>query len=180
MIPKYEAKITENFLNDEEFGDIVDYLNDPKVYWAKCKKVLGNDDKDNVHYVHLAYAAMMPASPLFDILSCVHCKLHAISLYRVKVNSEPLHSKRYYSDFHYDYYNSRISTLENPIGHDFMTTGILYLNTCDGYTEFEDGKKVNSVANRFIEFPSNILHRGVSQTDTEWRSVINFNYFTGS
>ena len=61
-----------------------------------------------------------------------------------------------------------------------MKTGILYLNTNDGYTEFEDGKIVNSVANRFVEFPSNILHRGVSQTDTEWRSVINFNYFIAS
>ncbi len=172
-------RMVDDFLNEEEFGDIVDYLNSDGIYWSKCQKVLGDDDEDNWQYVHLAYEKMMPASPLFDILSCVNCKLHVISLYRIKVNCEKRHSKRYYSNFHYDY-NSSKGTHENPIGHDHMKTGILYLNTNDGYTEFEDGKIVNSVANRFIEFPSNILHRGVSQTDTEWRSVINFNYFVAS
>ena len=178
-------RMVDDFLNDEEFGDIVDFLNSESTWtpfdthWTKSNKVSGDVHEDNWQYVHLAYDKMMPVSPLFEILSCVLSKLHVMSVYRIKVNCEQRHSQRYYSKFHYDY-NSTKGTAENPIGHDFMTTGILYLNTCDGYTEFEDGKKVNSVANRFIEFPSNILHRGVSQTDTEWRSVINFNYFTGS
>ena len=171
--------MVDDFLNDEEFGDIVDFLNSDDTDWTKFKKVVGDDHKDNWQYVHIAYEKMLPKSSLFDILSCVFGKLRVISMYRVKVNCEQRHSQRYYSNFHYDY-NSSEGTHENPIGHDHMKTGILYLNTCDGYTEFEDGKKVNSVANRFIEFPSNILHRGVSQTDTQWRSVINFNYFTGS
>ena len=172
-------RMVDDFLNDQEFGDIVDFLNSDDTDWKKFHKVVGDDHKDNWQYVHIAYEKMLPKSLLFDILSCVFGKLRVISMYRVKVNCEQRHSQRYYSNFHYDY-NSSEGTHENPIGHDHMKTGILYLNTCDGYTEFEDGKKVNSVANRFIEFPSNILHRGVSQTDTEWRSVINFNYFTGS
>ena len=176
-----EAKITDNFLTDEEFGDIVDYLNSDGVFWTRAPKVINpsKDDEDNWQYVNVAYDKMIPQSCLFDILSCVLSKLHVMSVYRIKVNCEKKHSKRYYSDFHYDY-NSTKGTAENPIGHDFMKTGILYLNTCDGYTEFEDGKIVESVANRFIEFPSNVLHRGVSQTDTEWRTVMNFNYFVGS
>ena len=56
------------------------------------------------------------------------------------------------------------------------TTAILYINTNNGYTEFEDGTKVDSVANRLVTFPANTRHRGVSQTDEETRILINFNY----
>ena len=57
-------------------------------------------------------------------------------------------------------------------------TSILYLNTNNGYTEFEDGTKVESVANRFISFPIETKHRGTSCTDKKIRVVINFNYLT--
>ena len=58
-----------------------------------------------------------------------------------------------------------------------MTTCIYYVNTCNGYTEFEDGTIVESVANRMAVFSSSILHRGVTQTDTKVRCVINCNWF---
>ena len=54
------------------------------------------------------------------------------------------------------------------------------MNTCDGYTEFEDGSKVECRANRFITFPSSLSHRGVSQLDARFKCVINFNYFSPS
>ena len=57
------------------------------------------------------------------------------------------------------------------------TTAIFYLNSNNGYTEFEDGTKVESVANRFVSFPSTLKHRGTSCTDENVRVVINFNYF---
>ena len=45
-------------------------------------------------------------------------------------------------------------------------------------TEFEDGARIESVANRFIMFSNDIEHRGVSQTDSKYRIVINFNWFS--
>jgi AraC-like DNA-binding protein len=50
---------------------------------------------------------------------------------------------------------------------------IYYVNNNNGYTEFEDGTKINSVANRALIFDNNILHRSVNQTDEKVR--INFN-----
>ena len=58
-----------------------------------------------------------------------------------------------------------------------VTTSIFYVNTNNGYTEFEDGAKVESVANRLVTFSSNMKHRGTSCTDEKTRIVINFNYF---
>ena len=57
-----------------------------------------------------------------------------------------------------------------------MTTAIYYLNTNNGYTEFEDGTKVDSVRNRLVVYPTNTTHRAAGQTDTNKRIVINFNY----
>ena len=58
------------------------------------------------------------------------------------------------------------------------TTSIFYMNTNNGYTIFENGTKVESVANRMITFPANIKHTGTSCTDEKTRVVINFNYFS--
>ena len=57
------------------------------------------------------------------------------------------------------------------------TTSIFYVNTNNGYTKFEDGTKVESVANRMVTFPTNMKHTGTSCTDEKMRIVINFTYF---
>jgi hypothetical protein len=57
-----------------------------------------------------------------------------------------------------------------------MTTAIYYVNSNDGYTLFEDGTKVESVANRLVMFPCNTKHTGTSCTDQRYRMVINLNY----
>ena len=57
-------------------------------------------------------------------------------------------------------------------------TGIYYVNSNDGYTEFkESGTKVESVANRMVTFPSQTLHSGTSCTNATRRIAINFVYF---
>ena len=109
-------------------------------------------------------------SKQIDILIPLVNKIRFISLHRIKANLEPIKPDRHISDFHYDVHMDG-----RPC--DFMTTGIYYVNTNDGYTEFETGDKVESVANRYVKFPSNIKHRGVSQVDTKVRCVLNLNYF---
>tara|TARA_R100000329_G_scaffold79314_1_gene67927 strand:+ start:8 stop:496 length:489 start_codon:yes stop_codon:yes gene_type:complete len=56
------------------------------------------------------------------------------------------------------------------------TTGILYLNNTNGYTRFENGKKIISEENKYVEFDSTLKHTGSSCTDEQRRVVINFNY----
>ena len=75
----------------------------------------------------------------------------------------------------YRYFKDMVD--ENPIPSNTMTTAIYYVNTCDGFTEFEDGTKTEAVANRLVKFPANLKHRGVSQLDNRFKCVINFNFF---
>ena len=56
------------------------------------------------------------------------------------------------------------------------TTGILYLNKCNGYTKFKNGKKIKSEENTYVEFDSSLRHTGSTCTDQKRRVVINFNY----
>ena len=58
-----------------------------------------------------------------------------------------------------------------------LTTSIFYINSNDGYTEFEDGTKIESVGNRLVTFPYHMKHRGTTCTNKPFRIVINFNYF---
>ena len=52
------------------------------------------------------------------------------------------------------------------------------MNTCDGYTSFENGGIVESVENRIVIFDSNKRHTGTSLTNDSRRIVININYFS--
>ena len=56
------------------------------------------------------------------------------------------------------------------------TTGILYLDNSNGHTIFENGKKVSSEENKYVEFNSTLRHTGSTCTDKMRRIVINFNY----
>ena len=58
------------------------------------------------------------------------------------------------------------------------TTAIFYVNSNNGYTEFENGAIVESEENRMVVFPAEMKHRGTSCTDKKIRVVINFNYLT--
>ena len=57
-----------------------------------------------------------------------------------------------------------------------MTTGIYYVNTNDGYTVFEDGTKIDSVANRICIFPYYLKHSGTTCTNANRRIALNINY----
>ncbi len=55
---------------------------------------------------------------------------------------------------------------------------IYYINTNDGYTNFKEGGKINSVANRLVLFNTDEYHTGATCTDEKVRVLINFNYYS--
>ena len=59
---------------------------------------------------------------------------------------------------------------------DKHTVGILSINNCNGYTEFEDGTILESKENSMVIFDGVIKHRSVGQTDENIRVNININY----
>lgn len=67
-------------------------------------------------------------------------------------------------------------TLKCNISHVPIKSACFYLNTCDGYTVFENGEKVQSVENRYVEFDRQMKHSGTTTTNSAFRCVLNLIY----
>ena len=60
------------------------------------------------------------------------------------------------------------------------TTVVYYLNTCDGFTHFENGSKIETEENRAVIFNSQIPHGGSTTSNADNRIVLNINIHTES
>lgn len=161
-------QIFDNYLPDNYFYHLQGILlqRDPNFSWHFNDNVVDGNDKD-FQFVHMFYDQYVPQSPYFKDLSMLLQILNPVSLIRIKANLLPRCQEHIEHGMHVDVSNSNCSDLR---------TAILYVNTNNGYTLFEDGTRVNSVANRMVFFPTQMHHTGTTCTDEKIRVVINFNY----
>ena len=130
-------------------------------------------EEDNLRqfqFTHMLYdinkGSVSPFSA--DIMALFKERLKCYAMMRVKANLIPHTPEIEKHDFHTDFVGSIL---------DNMYTGVYYVNTCDGYTEFEDGTKVESIANRMVIIPTNIKQTGTTCTDQQTRIVLKINCF---
>jgi hypothetical protein len=170
-------KIEDNFLKQEEFDKIQKLMIEPSGFpWFYSDRIVFDDDIDKFQFVHAFYAHHMPMSPHANELDFMINTIHPFSIVKVRAKLLTRTPEIVETSFHVD-----VDLPEEKLRQ--WTTSIFYVNTNDGYTEFQDGRiementKVKSVANRMVTFPSNLRHRGTSCTNERKRVVINFNYF---
>jgi repressor of nif and glnA expression len=165
-------KIEDNFLDQEKFNVLQNFmLGDNFSWFYKSSVVYKNEITDKFGFIHGFYNNGTSDSPYIEILNPILEIDKPISLLRIKANLLTRTSSIDEQTFHTDISSMSEEKLKQ------WTIAIFYVNTNNGYTEFEDGTKVESIANRFITFPANMKHRGTSCTDEKTRVVINFNYF---
>ena len=169
-------ELYDNFLNPYDFDKLEQEILSSNFQWSWCENTISPNDLsnrnticnqlDSFQFYNLIYQQYEPYrdSSLFKLLKPVFNKLKITGLVRVKANL----TTRTPSIIEHGYH------VDSPIK---CKTGILYINDSDGYTIFDNGEKVNSVRNRFVEFDSQIMHSGTSCTSTKRRIVINFNYY---
>lgn len=166
--------IFDNFLLKEDYEGIRAFYNsemDDGTLEGSCMwlysdgTTLKNDG--HFHFTSLVFAANYILVPkAFHLLQPLIDKAGMTSIARIKANCM--------------LQTPELMVFKNGFHTDFpkdLMTGIYYINTNDGYTLFEDGTKVESVANRFVKFPATMMHTGTSCTDDYRRIVINFNYY---
>ena len=159
-------RIIDNFLDQLEYETLSkDILsNEFAWFYNDCKVGKGTQSINDFQFTHGFWFEGV-ASNKFEMLLPIIKKLGKPNLIRAKANLGTVTKEHYASELHTDNDN-------NP----FNFTGIYYVNDNNGYTIFEDGSRVDSKANRFLEFSSDKNHAGVSQTDKKRRVVINLNY----
>ena len=165
-------KVIDDFLPSDQFQELQSLMLGNQFPWFFNDDILHehnpNYNSNDYQFTHVFYNADPPwngkASSLYSVLEPCLIKLGVRNLWRIKANLNPRTLFHRKGGYHRD--------VIPPI-----TTSIFYINTNNGYTEFEDGTKIESVENRMLVFNSNSKHRGVTSTDSLKRVLINFNYF---
>ena len=181
---KNTMKIDDNFLGQGEFdkiqevmmGELIPWYFHTRYYSAERSEpslieTTPETELNNFSFLHVFYSQHNAQSPFAQQLNGLLEILDPASIIKIKANLITRLPEIVENTFHTDL-NEMTKEKQKQ-----WTTSIFYINTNNGYTEFEDGTKVECVANRMVTFSSNLKHRGTSCTDEKTRVVINFNYF---
>ena len=163
-------KIEDDFLEEQEFVPLQKVLMSGQIAWFYMDMIDSGEDIDKFQFIHNLYFNYAPTSEFLKTVEPILRKLNPISIGKIKANLLTRTPNIIENSFHVD-------TLFSEEKMKQLTTSIFYVNTNNGYTKFEDGTKVESVANRMVTFPANMKHTGTSCTNERTRVVINFNYF---
>lgn len=156
--------IKDDFLSKEDHQKLLRIFHDD-IEWRYNKNVVydGEDSPEEYALVTSIYSqGWVMQREVFDILKKY---VNADSWIRIKANFGPKRTKVMENALHVDYKD----TFTN------QWTAVYYLTTNNGYTYFEDGQRVDSVANRLVVFPVDTMHSGTTSTDNN-RIVINLNW----
>ena len=166
---KKDYRVIDNFLDYNIFRELQSFLMGSEIDWHYNHLTVYNDDEDtldNFQFTNTFYGNGMPMN-YHEKVYPIYEKLNMRIPLRVKVNLNTVTPKIEKRSFHIDQKNCD----DLP----WMTV-ILYFNTNNGYTEFEDGGIVKSIENRCLIFPGTKSHRGTTCTDSKTRVVMNINY----
>ena len=177
-------KIIDNFLSEEDYEKLNTVIVKSDFEWGKSTILTGGRFQPhkifNIQFVHkfakvhtksiddVLVDHWLKKSKHYNIIEPILEKINYSTIIRIKANLTVGMLNPQPSGYHIDVGEG------NNVRPGF--TGIYYVNTCNGYTLFEDGTKVQSVANRIVIFDNQLKHSGVSCSDNRYRIVINFNW----
>lgn len=168
IVNNTNIKVFDNFIHPEDFSKLEQIFLANNFPWYYNEYVnYADNEEQSFQFTHIFYKDNEPKSKLIQNISPILEKIDIFSLYRIKAN---LTTKTNVIEEHGYHRDVKLSN------NCKITTAIFYINSNDGYTLFEDGSKIHSVANRFVSFPSYLEHSGTSCTDEKVRLVLNFNY----
>ena len=171
-----KTQIIDNFLNKDDFEELKIFLMSPRSQWRFVDFIVHKDGRDqdkDGYFVHsftdrdpISFLERFTVSPDYQkvnrLMDCIKKKVNYRQILRVRSSLYPRREDQKQDPFHIDYnFNHKVC--------------IFYVNTNNGFTLFENGEKVNSVANRLMIFDGLEKHCSVVQTDTSARYIININ-----
>ena len=159
-------EIIENFLAQQNLDQLKNSIFSEKFPWYYVDYVAKPVDDKNFYFIHEAMRDQRQCSDWLPIFHPIMGRLNYSIFIRIRTNLYTKKEEQVADGFHVDI----------P-GDPNNMSGILYLNTNNGYTLFKNNKKVESVENRLILFKGSEEHCSVAQTDTKFRVVVNINFY---
>jgi hypothetical protein len=156
----------DNYLPPEYFKKLQDKVLSNKFPWLYQADVanIGENQSNHFYFNHGIYENNIPRTPFFEECIPLFDKLGVRGLVRARALLYVNQGKQIIHEKHTDY------NFEHK-------TAVFYMNTNNGYTEFEDGTKVKSVENRIVLFDGSKPHNSTTCTDQKVRVVLSINYF---
>lgn len=157
-------KIIENYLDKNTFNKINSIITQSNFSWYFAPYISYPNDNAGFMFNHTFYNENGITSNYFnDIIFPLLTQIKFTKLLRAKANLYTQNSNHIKHNYHID-------------DKDHVHQVALYsLNTNNGYTEFENGQKIESVENRLLIFDGQLTHQSVGQTDTKQRINLNIN-----
>jgi len=164
-----DIQVHENFLTQTEYEALYNVFGTQDANWHYNDFINSPMDVDgdyNFQFVHpiYHYNESKIKSPYKKLIDPILSKLNVETLLRLKFNMNTRTNEIIESNFHVD------------LDLNTYKIAIFYLNSNDGYTLFECGRKIESVANRVVIFDGKLKHCGTSCTNQKNRIVLNINY----
>ena len=160
-----DKKIIDNFLPQDYLVHLQRMMLDHNFPWLYNAEVANSGElQDHFYFTHNLFQDFQPTSSIFEEFVPFFKQLEMNALVRSRAllytnqGRQIVHEK--HTDFRFPH-----------------KTAVFYVNTNNGYTEFEDGTKVESVENRIVFFDGSIPHNSSTCTDQKIRVVISVNYF---
>ena len=161
-----DKKIIDNFLPQDYFEYLQGIMLDHSFPWLYNAYVANKNENQDEHFyfTHNLFEYFDRTSTLFEEFIPffkqleMNAMVRARALLYVNQGKQIVHEK--HVDFNYPH-----------------KTAVFYVTTNNGYTEFEDGTKVESVENRIVFFDGSTPHNSSTCTDQKIRVVISVNYF---
>ena len=160
------VKVIDNFLEPEKFALIKKVLVGHEFPWFYQQLINDSHTKKdkNCYFTHVFFNTTVGFSSFYDVVKPVVDRLDLKAPIRIKANLYP-HTKKI------EIHKSHSDTIYPS------KAAIFYINTNNGSTILEDGKKIESIENRLLLFDGHKPHQSTSCTNAKVRININFNYF---
>ena len=164
------VETVDNFLELDEFERIKTLMTSDEFPWYyntfKVSTESTIEDNENFQFTHIFFSEkkIRTKEKEWNLIVPIIQKLKVKELIKIKANMTPKKNKNYKYPMHVD---------TGLKGH---KPSVFYVNTNNGGTIFQNGKKITSTNNRLVEFDSHQKHAAVDCTDQKVRVVINFNY----
>jgi|TARA_R110000803_G_scaffold40472_1_gene87234 hypothetical protein len=156
-------KVIPNFLEQKTFDQVKSCFFNNSFPWFFSPTTGDDNDFSDFLFSHHLYKDDKQSSQFFNyVLTPLISRLNFNYLIRAKANLYTRKHKHIKTNFHVDF-------------TDKHTVALYSINTNNGYTLFENGKKVPSIENQMLIFDGSLAHASVSQTDASIRVNININ-----
>lgn len=166
--------VIDNFLSSNDFHKLKTSLLESRQWKFNSGTILESNSDLNLwdtQFTIMIYNNSMFFYNTPELFNPIIDKLQMMSILKIKSNISLYSGHNHTTNIFHD----DLGLNSNKFSHPHYTS-ILYINNCNGYTEFKNGIKVHSKENRMLIFDGSYNHKAVKSYDSSYRCVINFNY----